>query len=105
MPVEVDALGVRLAIERPSGALTQNLQDLKQSLEQLQTLPLQTAQVIQLRDQYISLQQASLQALQPVTQPPSAIPVTVKQTVLSKLQAAGDLRRNQIFFGSCQPQA
>ena len=106
MPAEVDALGVRLAIEQPSVALTENLRDLKQSLDQLQTLPLQTSQAIQLRDQYISLQQASVQALQHVVnQSPSTIPAAVKQTVLLKLQAAGDLRRNQIFFRSCQPQA
>jgi hypothetical protein len=94
MAAELNAIGLQRSLQANPlqanpASLAKNIQDLQQSVVQLQELPLQNNQVMQLRNQYVTLLQSVSQ-----NEPSSAVAATV--------QAAVKLRRDKIFFNSCK---
>jgi hypothetical protein len=89
MAAELNAIGFERSLQANPTSLAKNVQDLQQSVVQLQELSLKNNQVIQLRNQYVTLLQSLSQ-----TPPSSAVAATV--------QAAVKLRRDKIFFNSCK---
>jgi TolA-binding protein len=107
MAAELNAMGLQRSLQAlppNSTSLAKNVQDLQQSVAQLQELSLQNNQVIQLRNQYVTLLQSLSQ-----TEPSSAAVATVQAATVqaatvqaATVQAAVKLRRDKIFFNSCK---
>jgi hypothetical protein len=97
MTAELNAIGLQRSLQANPTNLEKNVQDLEQSVAQLQALSLKNDQVMQLRNAYVTL----LQSLPPTVQLPGANNQS-SSAVASTIQAVVKLRRDKIFFNSCK---